>query len=434
MRHVLGLLGVVAAAILLLVSASMNWSFGYSLGKSEFESQLFGAASAAADTLKALLPFFIFGALRNRNRAQAMAGVLLFAVCFTYSLTSSLGFATVNRSDSTRARIHQSERHQALVKDGERIVTDLAQVHRDLEHIEQAPGAPVLYADPIAAKIEAYKQNYYWKSSNECTAAQGKQSREYCQGYFELRSKHAEALKQDSEERAKSDAERVKAAGERRERLEARRDDLEKQRTRNVEALHNESKESAVGEADPQVELLAGLVGATPEQMKKALPILVALLVEIGASLGFFVAFSYWRILEQESNPVPAAAPKSERGKFRAPRFESDKFEEPVARQPEPRRPERLSDRQPKNDVEMFFDERVAREEGQSVTALALYDDYCNWCDARSKQPLGLPIFGRHLTELGVQKAKIAGRIRYIGVRMLFADEDENTEGMAAAS
>ena len=201
--------------------------------------------------------------------------------------------------------------------------------------------------------------------------------------------------------------------------MKTRRDELEKQRTKNVEALRDEARESAVGEADPQVELLAGLVGATPDQMKKALPILVALLVEIGASLGFFVAFSYWRILEQEYKPAAEPAPKAQ---------------EPVVQRSEPRAVDRLSDRQPKNDVEMFFDERIAREEGQSVTALALYDDYCNWCDAKSKQPLGLPIFGRHLTELGVQKAKIAGRIRYIGVRMLFAEEDEIAGEMAAAS
>jgi hypothetical protein len=420
MRHVLGLLGVAAAAILLLVSASMNWSFGYSLGKSEFEAQLFGAASAAADTLKALLPFFIFGALRNRNRAQAAAGVLLFAVCFIYSLTSSLGFATVNRSDSTRARVQQTEKHHLFVTEGERIFADLSQVNKDLERPSEIITEASTQANPIAAKIEAYKQNAYWKTSNECAAAPGKQSREYCQGYFELMAEHDAAFKRDAEARAKSLSEQVKVSSERRERLENRRNDLERQRAENLTKLSSEKKENAIGDADPQVELLASLVGATPDQMKKALPILVALLVEIGASLGFFVAFSYWRILEQESQPVPVAV--------------APKVQEPVVQRPVPAPTERIRDHQPKNDVEMFFDERVAREEGQSVTALALYDDYCNWCDAKSKQPFGLPIFGRHLNELGVQKAKIAGRIRYIGVRMLFSEDDDVAREMAAAS
>ncbi len=112
MRHVFGVAGVTAAGVLLIVSAAMNWRFGYTLGKSEFESQLYGAASAAADCFKALLPFFIFAALRNRTYSQALGGALLFAVCFSYSLTSSLGFAALNRADTTGSRVLKAETHQ----------------------------------------------------------------------------------------------------------------------------------------------------------------------------------------------------------------------------------------------------------------------------------------------------------------------------------
>ncbi|MDZ4790077.1 MAG: hypothetical protein SGJ17_02555, partial [Hyphomicrobiales bacterium] len=117
MRHFLGLTGVIAASILLLVSAAMNWKFGYSLGKSEFESQLYGAASAAADCFKALLPFFIFAALRNKSWSQAFGGVLLFVVCFAYSFSSSLGFAALNRADTTGARAINAESYQELRTD-----------------------------------------------------------------------------------------------------------------------------------------------------------------------------------------------------------------------------------------------------------------------------------------------------------------------------
>ena len=37
MRHVLGVLGVVAAGVLLAVSAAMNWRFGVSLGRTELD-------------------------------------------------------------------------------------------------------------------------------------------------------------------------------------------------------------------------------------------------------------------------------------------------------------------------------------------------------------------------------------------------------------
>jgi len=72
-----------------------------------------------------------------------------------------------------------------------------------------------------------------------------------------------------------------------------------------------------------------------------------------------------------------------------------------------------------KTDVEMYFDERVEQSKESSVTALALFEDYCNWCDLKDKTPVSLPIFGRQFADLGVQKAKIGGRIRYIGIRLL---------------
>ena len=87
MRHVFGVVGCIAALILLCVSAAMNWQFGFSLGKTEFDSHIFGAASVAADGMKALMPFFIFAAWRNRNWSQALGGTALWAVCILYALT-----------------------------------------------------------------------------------------------------------------------------------------------------------------------------------------------------------------------------------------------------------------------------------------------------------------------------------------------------------
>jgi hypothetical protein len=48
-RHILGVLGVLAAGVLLAVSAAMNYRFGFSLGKTPADGQIYGAASAAAD-------------------------------------------------------------------------------------------------------------------------------------------------------------------------------------------------------------------------------------------------------------------------------------------------------------------------------------------------------------------------------------------------
>jgi hypothetical protein len=101
MRHVLGLMGVVAASILLAVSAAMNYRFGFSLGKTAVDGQIYGLASAAADCFKALVPFFFFAALRNRMWSQALAAALVWTVVTGYSMTSALGHAALNRLDTS---------------------------------------------------------------------------------------------------------------------------------------------------------------------------------------------------------------------------------------------------------------------------------------------------------------------------------------------
>ena len=72
----------------------------------------------------------------------------------------------------------------------------------------------------------------------------------------------------------------------------------------------------------------------------------------------------------------------------------------------------------PENDVERFYKERIETQDGSSLTATSLYEDYCAWCEEQQKEPLALPTFGREFGELGVQKARIAGRVRYIGIAL----------------
>jgi hypothetical protein len=386
MRHVLGVAGVAAAAVLLIVSAAMNWRFGYTLGKSDFESQLYGAASAAADCFKALLPFFIFAALRNRSYSQALGGALLFCVCFSYSLTSSLGFAALNRADTTGTRALKAETHQDL-----RVELD-----RSLETLKALPAHRP--AGTVAGEIDAYKQNARWLASEECGNATITRSMSYCEGFFKLKAEKANADQADILD-AKVSALRVKLG-----------------------ALDPESAGKAT---DPQTDVLAGLTGFTTKEIQTGLTVLIALLVELGASLGFYTAFSYWRIFDVKGLPAPqpvrAVVPVQS-------------FVPSIRLTAVPDSDQALQPAEPRTDVEQYFDERVGKEPGSSVTALALYDDYCQWCEAMEKQPLGLPIFTRRFSDLGVQKAKVAGRIRYMDVRLLYGASDEGLKELSAVS
>jgi hypothetical protein len=220
----------------------------------------------------------------------------------------------------------------------------------------------------------------------------------YCEGYFKLKAEYAAAEQADQ--------------------LEARIAVIQSK-------LESFDAEAVAKATDPQAQFLASILHVRPDQVQEGLTILIALLVELGASLGFYTAFAYWRVFDVKGLPETVRAP--------APVILAPLPKMTFAAKQQDEEPELLP-AQPKTDVEVYFEERVGKEPGASVTALALYDDYCQWCEARGKQTLGLPIFTRKFSDLGVQKAKVAGRIRYMDIKLLFSEEDESQRELAAVS
>ncbi len=382
MRHVFGGVGVLASLILLSVSAAMNWQFGFSLGKTEFDSHILGAASIAADVMKALMPFFIFSAWRQRNYPQAMGAAAVWAVCILYAMTSALGFAALNRSDTTGARAVQHEKYEDLRAE----LTSLSQQQGWLEKHR-----PV---GTVQADIDGAKQNYRWTSSEGCTNATVDKSREFCETYHKLAAELAVAKQADD-------------LGKR----------LDVVRTKLASVTANGAPAKI---ADPQAQMLSSIFGLDITRIDVAMTILITALVELGSSLGLYVSTSIWRMQEIARRPTPAP--------------EQPKVVEIL----QPMMPMTVNAgaiAAPKSDIEYYFEERIKQDDGSSVTALALYDNYCQWCEAARKQPVGLPIFSRQLTDLGVQKAKIAGKIRYIGIRLTgIAHDDDDNRDLAAVS
>lgn len=380
MRHALGVLGVLAASVLLLVSGAMNWRFGYSLGHSELDSQLLGLASAAADGLKALIPFFLFAAIRNKQWSQALAGGLLWVVCLSYSLTSALGFSALNRADTTGERAVQA----AVYGD---LRTELDKTRERLAWVPQHRPAAM-----VQQEIEALKQNRRWALSDGCTNATASASKAFCRQYFQLGAELGAA-----QEAAK---------------LQVRIDEMRAQ-------LDTATTGVALVSADPQVDVLSKLSGTAKDWVATALVLMVAMLVELGSSLGFYVVFSNWRIYEKAEEPIVVA--KVRPAQPAAVLTANDNKQAPVKLQA------------PENDVERFYRDRVATAEGSSLTATDLYEDYCDWCEQNNKEPMALPTFGRQFGELGVHKAKIAGRIRYIGIKLHSGREEDDQRTAARA-
>ena len=399
MRHALGVLGVLAAGVLLAVSAAMNWRFGFSLGRTEFDGEIYGAASAAADCLKALVPFFFFAAIRNRMWSQASASAIVWCVVTAYSMTSALGHAALNRFDTAGQRTVEAQSYKDLRG-------DLKRAQDQLSWIPQHRPAAAVQSD-----VDNAKNQRAWGWTKSCAEVSGKQGRDFCGQYHSLVAELASA--------SQAQALEVRIAG--------------------LEARLSTAKGSAVmAESDPQAAVLAKLTGLDLEKVQIAMTIFIALLLEVGSGFGMYIAFSQWRLYDVQAPAAPRMASVSTAAaavaapvatpvavQIAKPRSgANDNRTADVKSVPVAAPSQRLV--APENDVERFYKENVEANNGSSVTATQLYEEYCSWCETKSKEPMALPTFGREFGELGVKKERIAGRIRYIGIAL--RSETDTTE------
>jgi len=99
-------LGLVAVSILWLASAAANYSAGLSMAgpESPYQAHVFGAISAACDVLKAVALFAIISAIALYRPGVAALGVVIFALCATWSLRSATMFAWGHLGDAQLER------------------------------------------------------------------------------------------------------------------------------------------------------------------------------------------------------------------------------------------------------------------------------------------------------------------------------------------
>lgn len=399
MRHALGVLGVLAAGVLILVSATMNWRFGISLGRTEMDGQIYGAASAAADCFKALIPFFLFAAVKNKMWSQALAAAILGVVVTAYSLTSSLGHAALNRFDTAGNRAAEAQAYKDLRADLKRAQDQLSWVP------QHRPAAAV------AGELEAMKSQRAWTSTKGCTDATIKSSRNFCQSFFGLTAEME--------------------SGKQAEQLESRIREIQGK-------LEKTDSLSVMGQADPQAAVLAKISGLEMEQVQMAMTMFIALLLEVGSMFGMYVAFSQWRLYDRvapsapsmatmETGTAAAAVAAPEAVALRKPRSGAND------NRTLPAQPQKLL--VPETDVQRFYKESVDSQDGHTVSATSLYEAYCVWCEERQKEPLALPTFGREIAEFGIQKVKKKDGVRYVGIALksdLDLEEDKKLPAFRA--
>lgn len=251
MRSTLSIIGITAALVMCAVSGVMNYLFMASLGKTPLEGYVLGAASVAADVIKALLPFFIAWSWAEKRMVAAVSGTLALVFFAGFSLLSAVGFAADNRGtlvESRESKTQAYSRVQSRLADADARRSDLP-AHRP--------------AAVVTEEIGAHRQNRRWQATEECTNATEPESRAFCAEHFRLRAELATANESD--------------------RLAEQITSLQSE----SETLRQSGGAHGV---DPQVSLLSRITGQQPEPVRLALTIAVALLVEIGVSLGLFLA------------------------------------------------------------------------------------------------------------------------------------------------
>jgi hypothetical protein len=389
-RHLLGVLGVIAASVLLAVSAAMNYRFGFSLGKTAWDGQIYGAASAAADCFKALVPFFFFAAWRNRMWSQAFAAALVWVVVTGYSMTSAVGHAALNRLDTSGQRMVATANYKDLRADSKRAEDQLSWIpaHRP--------------AETVAAELNVVKAQRFWLLTKECTDVNGKAAREYCQQYHRLSAELA--------------------SGQQATKLEARIAEIGAKLAKAANGGTN-----VLAEADPQAAVFSKLTGIELEQVQTGLALFVALLIEIGSAFGMYVAFAYWRM----HGPMPAEARATNEAQATGTALVAEPMAETAvvtaAAQPPSEARLGANDNKllvrptlmPESDVELFYKEAVLRaQDDDSISSQELYDGYRHWSRSKDKRPLNMPRFTVEFENLGYTTIEMGGRKRYFGIAL----------------
>ena len=251
MRIFISVIGVLASLVLVGSSASMNYLFMYSIGKTELNSQVLSAASMGADVLKSLLPLFLsWGYLNRRYVFTVLAGGLFLALV-GLSLLSASSFILGSRIAVSGTQDELNADYKAAQADlrGATAAFDALPVHRA--------------RNLVSADLERAKRSRRWRSSGQCSNATVQASIRFCEGVTALQTE-------------------LKAVVER-GRLDLKINRLKQEIARLRDA-------GAGQDGDPQIGLMSRVFNVERDGMALWLNVFIAIVIEAGAALGIFFA------------------------------------------------------------------------------------------------------------------------------------------------
>ena len=371
MAYILTVLGGGAAMTLAVLSISANTLFGTLLTTGQ-ERWLYGVLFGALDVFKTVLPLIAVASFAAGVRAKGVAALLVFGVLTGLSLTASIGLYATTKSEMVGDAKAAHTRYQDAVATREKAEADLAALGK------------VRPAGDIAGEIGTLKRDRLYDRSKQCTDATATDSRDLCAKLARLEGEASKA----------AEAARLRA-------------EIDKARGR----LATMDVAAAMRAVDPQAEALARLLSAaigpvSPETVRTALAVLVALLVELGSGLGpWLVSPSVGPRRQQDPRewPSPEAAEA-------APVTVLEAVDVPAAAEPAG-----------EDLVRRWAADAIARRKGGFVPAKELRAAFELWCAAEGIKPLNPTAFGRAMGALGFRSGKVGGEQRYFDIALVGA-------------
>jgi hypothetical protein len=170
------ILGVSLTGAMVVLSAVINYRFGYSLGTTETNARIFGLVSVVAVVAMAVLPWRVSMHWEADRKGKAALGAAMFAILLVYAIAGSIGFGMQNRSHLAGGQETLNARLEDQLRDRDQADSRLRGLRED---------------QPAAAyrlKIEAAKKDRRWDQTKGCTNATAMGSRDFCQGVDRIRA------------------------------------------------------------------------------------------------------------------------------------------------------------------------------------------------------------------------------------------------------
>lgn len=242
---------LLAAALFIGVSATMNAVFLSSFGRTPLETGLLATISVAGDAVKGVLPVILVRSIMLRAWGHATMTTAMLTVVIAMSLTSGLGFAALIRGNAIAAQDAES----AALFDRQR---DLAVLERRLEDLTGTRTAVQIKAEMETVRLGGY--TVLTKSCQEVTAAAG---RRVCAALARLQGELAAARE---------------------------RDRLLAQRTELRQTIDRLTASGGGRDSDPQASVLASMLGVEPTVPRLVLTAALAVVLELGSILLILLA------------------------------------------------------------------------------------------------------------------------------------------------